>query len=104
MGGVRTNKDGAAYGLKGLYAMGEAACWDLHGFNRLGGNSLAETVTAGYICGKQVAKYTLGQTRNYNMKLVEDFVKRKKNGLKTLFPVKTAGKTSMKSEPLWGQS
>lgn len=47
MGGVRTNKDGAAYGLKGLFSAGEAACWDMHGFNRLGGNSLAETVVAG---------------------------------------------------------
>jgi len=84
MGGVRTNKDGAAYGLKGLYAMGEAACWDLHGFNRLGGNSLAETVTAGYLCGKQVAKYTLGVTRNYNMKLVEDFVKKEEERIQNL--------------------
>ena len=43
MGGVRINKDGHAYGLQGLFAAGEAACWDMHGFNRLGGNSLAET-------------------------------------------------------------
>jgi len=34
MGGVRTNKDGAAYGLKGLFSAGESACWDMHGFNR----------------------------------------------------------------------
>ena len=84
MGGIRTNKDGAAYGLQGLFAMGEAACWDLHGFNRLGGNSLAETVTAGYICGKQVAKYTLGQTRNFNMKLVDGFVKKEEERIKNL--------------------
>jgi fumarate reductase flavoprotein subunit len=30
------NKDGQAYGLAGLFAVGEAACWDMHGFNRLG--------------------------------------------------------------------
>lgn len=84
MGGIRTNKDGAAYGLKGLFAMGEAACWDLHGFNRLGGNSLAETVTAGYICGKQVAKYTLGATQNFNMKMVEGFVKKEEERIKNL--------------------
>ncbi|NLJ76524.1 MAG: fumarate reductase flavoprotein subunit [Peptococcaceae bacterium] len=84
MGGIRTNKDGAAYGLKGLFAMGEAACWDLHGFNRLGGNSLAETVTAGYICGKQVAKYALGVTRNFDMKLVDGFVKQQEENIKNL--------------------
>ncbi|WP_051201885.1 fumarate reductase flavoprotein subunit [Ferrimonas senticii] len=55
MGGVRTDADGQALGLTGLYAVGEAACWDLHGFNRLGGNSLAETLVAGMIVGEHVA-------------------------------------------------
>jgi fumarate reductase flavoprotein subunit len=59
MGGVRVNKDGEAYGLAGLYAAGEAACWDMHGFNRLGGNSLAETLVAGRIVGRQVAAAVL---------------------------------------------
>ncbi len=56
MGGIRVNKDGAAYGLTGLFAVGEAACWDMHGFNRLGGNSLAETLVSGRIVGRQVAE------------------------------------------------
>lgn len=56
MGGIRVNKDGAAYGLTGLFAVGEAACWDMHGFNRLGGNSLAETLASGRIVGRQVAE------------------------------------------------
>ena len=51
MGGVRTDKDGHAYGLKGLFAAGEAACWDLHGFNRLGGNSLLDLVVFGRAVG-----------------------------------------------------
>lgn len=55
MGGVRVNKDGEAYGLAGLYAVGESACWDLHGFNRLGGNSLAETLVAGRVVGSRIA-------------------------------------------------
>jgi fumarate reductase flavoprotein subunit len=58
MGGIRVNKDGEAYGLRGLFAVGEAACWDLHGFNRLGGNSLAETVVAGRVVGQRVAEFT----------------------------------------------
>lgn len=60
MGGVRTNKDGAAYGLTGLFAAGEAACWDMHGFNRLGGNSLAETIVAGKIVGGKIADFLEG--------------------------------------------
>jgi fumarate reductase flavoprotein subunit len=43
--------------LKGLFAAGEAACWDMHGFNRLGGNSVAETVVAGMIVGEFVADF-----------------------------------------------
>jgi fumarate reductase flavoprotein subunit len=61
MGGVRTDKDGKAYGLEGLFAAGEAACWDMHGFNRLGGNSLAETVVAGMVVGAKVVEYLKGR-------------------------------------------
>jgi fumarate reductase flavoprotein subunit len=57
MGGIRVNKEGQAYNMAGLFAAGEVACWDLHGFNRLGGNSLAETVVAGSLVGENVARY-----------------------------------------------
>jgi len=57
MGGVRTNYTGESPTLKGLFAAGEAACWDMHGFNRLGGNSVAETVVAGMIVGEFIADY-----------------------------------------------
>ena len=60
MGGIRVNKDGQAYGLEGLFAAGEAACWDMHGFNRLGGNSLAETIVTGRIVGRHAAAYAAG--------------------------------------------
>jgi len=66
MGGVRVNKDGEAYGLAGLYAVGEAACWDMHDFNRLGGNSLAETLVAGRVVGARVAEYASGATLQAN--------------------------------------
>ena len=56
MGGIRVNKDGEAYNLAGLYAVGEAACWDMHGFNRLGGNSLAETIVTGRLVGRHIAE------------------------------------------------
>jgi len=57
MGGVRTKPTGESTTLKGLFAAGEAACWDMHGFNRLGGNSVAETVVAGMIVGEFVADF-----------------------------------------------
>ncbi|MDR1062832.1 MAG: fumarate reductase flavoprotein subunit [Azoarcus sp.] len=57
MGGVRTDHTGQSPHLKGLFAAGEAACWDLHGFNRLGGNSVAETVVAGMIVGEFIADF-----------------------------------------------
>jgi fumarate reductase flavoprotein subunit len=57
MGGVRTNPTGESPTLKGLFAAGEAACWDMHGFNRLGGNSVAETVVAGMIVGEFIAEF-----------------------------------------------
>ena len=60
MGGVRINKDGQAYGLEGLFSAGEAACWDMHGFNRLGGNSLAETIVSGRIVGQKLVEFLRG--------------------------------------------
>ena len=46
MGGVDTDSDGQTL-LPGLYAAGECACVSVHGANRLGGNSLMETITFG---------------------------------------------------------
>jgi len=62
MGGVRVNKDGQAYNMAGLFAVGESACWDMHGFNRLGGNSLAETIVTGRLVGRQVAKFATDES------------------------------------------
>jgi fumarate reductase flavoprotein subunit len=55
-GGVRTDYTQSP-NLAGLFAAGEAACWDMHGFNRLGGNSVAETVVAGMIVGEFIADF-----------------------------------------------
>jgi succinate dehydrogenase flavoprotein subunit len=57
MGGVRTDHTGESPTLRGLFAAGEAACWDMHGFNRLGGNSVAETVVAGMIVGEFIGDF-----------------------------------------------
>lgn len=55
MGGVACGNDGAT-SLSGLYAGGECACVSVHGSNRLGGNSLLETLVFGKLSGGAMAK------------------------------------------------
>jgi len=61
MGGVDTDNDGATE-LTGLYAGGETACVSVHGANRLGGNSLMETITFGRRSGRAAAEWALSHT------------------------------------------
>jgi fumarate reductase flavoprotein subunit len=84
MSGIRTDKTGAAYGLKGLYSAGESACWDMHGFNRLGGNSLAETVVAGGIIGKCIVEYLHGTETTYSTAVINAEVKRQQQRIDDL--------------------
>src|SRR4051794_10660979 len=61
MGGVETDNDGLTE-LTGLYAAGEVACVSVHGANRLGGNSLMETITFGRRAGRAAADWSLSHT------------------------------------------
>jgi succinate dehydrogenase / fumarate reductase flavoprotein subunit len=56
MGGVRTNAWGETE-IAGLYAAGECACVSVHGANRLGGNSLLETVVFGRRAGQRAGEF-----------------------------------------------
>jgi succinate dehydrogenase flavoprotein subunit len=78
MGGVRTNFTGESPTLRGLFAVGEAACWDMHGFNRLGGNSVAETVVAGMIVGEYVADCCEKRDLTISMSTVQGFLDRQR--------------------------
>ena len=84
MGGVRTNKDGAAYGLKGLFSAGEAACWDMHGFNRLGGNSLAETIVAGMWVGGKVVEFLAGTDTTFKTEAIRAAQQKQEDRIKAL--------------------
>lgn len=84
MGGIRTDATGQSPQLKGLFSVGEAACWDMHGFNRLGGNSLAETVVGGMIIGKYVADFCQENTLEIDTGLVESFVSKVQNEIDDL--------------------
>jgi succinate dehydrogenase / fumarate reductase flavoprotein subunit len=57
MGGVVVDPDSHATDVAGLYGVGEVAA-GLHGANRLGGNSLAETVVFGRRAGEAAAEYS----------------------------------------------
>ena len=54
MGGVKANVDGET-GVPGLYAAGEVACVSVHGGNRLGANSLLDTLVFGRRSGVHAA-------------------------------------------------
>jgi succinate dehydrogenase / fumarate reductase flavoprotein subunit len=55
MGGVVVSPDTHATDVEGLFAAGEATC-GVHGANRLGGNSLAETLVFGRRAGEAAAR------------------------------------------------
>ncbi len=56
MGGIETDKFGATR-VPGVYAAGETACVSVHGANRLGGNSLLETIVFGARSAKHAFEY-----------------------------------------------
>ncbi len=70
MGGVHCNKDGVTP-IVGLFTVGEAACMSVHGANRLGGNSLLETLVFGKIVGQKIGEY-LPETPEPNPECVEN--------------------------------
>lgn len=55
MGGVKADVDGLT-NLPGLYAAGEVACVSVHGGNRLGANSLLDTLVFGRRSGEHAAR------------------------------------------------
>ena len=57
MGGIKTNIDGETK-IPGLYAAGEVACVSVHGGNRLGANSLLDTLVFGRRSGEHASDKT----------------------------------------------
>ncbi len=76
MGGIPTNYHGEALTLKdgnpdtivrGLMAVGEAACVSVHGANRLGSNSLIDLVVFGKAVGMQCAKTVMPNEKHRDL-------------------------------------
>jgi succinate dehydrogenase / fumarate reductase flavoprotein subunit len=67
MGGVKTDADGET-SIPGLYAAGEVACVSVHGGNRLGANSLLDTL----IFGRRSGVHAAGRAASMNMPKASD--------------------------------
>jgi succinate dehydrogenase / fumarate reductase flavoprotein subunit len=70
MGGIATDATGKT-GVGNLYAAGECACVSVHGANRLGGNSLLETVVFGHLVAEALNARDDGAAREPNAALLE---------------------------------
>jgi succinate dehydrogenase / fumarate reductase flavoprotein subunit len=73
MGGVKTDVNGAT-SVEGLYAAGEVACVSVHGGNRLGANSLLDTLIFGRRAGEHAAARaaSMGMPDSNDTQLRED--------------------------------
>ena len=79
MGGIDVNESCASL-LEGFFAAGECACVSVHGANRLGGNSLLETVVFGKIAGEEASRFVQGLARGHGSEkiLLDEAVAEKK--------------------------
>jgi succinate dehydrogenase / fumarate reductase flavoprotein subunit len=84
MGGIDTNPDGET-SLSGLYAAGECACVSVHGANRLGGNSLLETIVFGTRAGKKAAQGIGKEQRSPNQRAFQENLRAFHSKLEELF-------------------
>ena len=86
MGGIKTDMDGRTI-VPGLYAAGECANVSVHGGNRLGANSLLDTVVFGHRSGRHAADWANGKPyRDLN---VDDYVDGKEKEFSDLFSRQT---------------
>jgi succinate dehydrogenase / fumarate reductase flavoprotein subunit len=84
MGGIATNVDGETP-LPGLYAAGECACVSVHGANRLGGNSLLDTIVFGTRAARKALKHIEAEGTRTDGKVFQDFLKASQSHLEEAF-------------------
>ena len=82
MGGIKTDMDGRTI-VPGLYAAGECANVSVHGGNRLGANSLLDTVVFGHRSGNHAADWARGKP--YRDLDVEAYTLKTEQGFAELF-------------------
>jgi succinate dehydrogenase / fumarate reductase flavoprotein subunit len=94
MGGIPTNADGETQ-LPGLFAAGECACVSIHGANRLGGNSLLETLVFGERAGRKAAEQTAKEKKISYKKVFQERLSAFQSGLEEIFGRKAEEPTSL---------
>ncbi|MCF6288442.1 MAG: succinate dehydrogenase flavoprotein subunit [Proteobacteria bacterium] len=116
MGGIPTNYHGEVVNkvaddpdkvVKGLYAIGEAACVSVHGANRLGSNSLLDIVVFGRAVAHRVSKTVIPGTKHKDLQtdvvatIMADFDKiRYADGNKTTADLRMELQTTMQKHAL----
>ena len=83
MGGIATNLDGET-SLPGLFAAGECSCVSVHGANRLGGNSLLETVVFGTRAGRKAVQRVEREKFHINEKVFQEHLRAFQSGLEEI--------------------
>jgi succinate dehydrogenase / fumarate reductase flavoprotein subunit len=100
MGGVKTDADGQTP-IEGLYAAGEVACISVHGGNRLGANSLLDTLIFGRRSGEHAAHRAAGipmpevseSVIDDEQRKIDALIRREKNGRRVSEIREELGKT-----------
>lgn len=70
MGGIDVDIEGRT-ALHGFFACGESACVSVHGANRLGGNSLLETLVFGRLTGEAVSRFLADSGQDADLMILE---------------------------------
>lgn len=83
MGGISVDEDGKST-VEGFYAAGECCCTSVHGANRLGGNSLLETLVFGKRAGQSAAVSAAGKQRSSNGALLDQALEQARGRLAEL--------------------
>ncbi len=74
MGGIDTDEKGMT-NIKGLYAVGEVT-GQIHGANRLGGNSLVETIVFGRLVGEEISKSLNGSSSSISPSEIKNAIRK----------------------------
>jgi succinate dehydrogenase / fumarate reductase flavoprotein subunit len=83
MGGLACDENGQTP-IEGLFAVGECSCISVHGANRLGGNSLLETIVFGKRAGEQAANLVESEDRSDSESLLNDALREQKEAIDSL--------------------
>ena len=91
MGGIKTDVDGRT-AVDGLYAAGECANVSVHGANRLGANSLLDTVVFGRRSARHAVDYVKSVTLSSGN--VEEYAEAERKRLQALLDRKSGSRTA----------